>query len=92
MLCVRRLIVMDWPETSVTDAALAAHCTQPRTVLAPQLAVGITRIAYAAHLLLHGLAVKEKPAQICAGWMLPMSLRYSPGPFQGWGICRKGRV
>ena len=84
---------MDWPETSVTDAALAAHYTQPRTVLAPQLAVGIARIAHAAHLLLHGLAVKEKPAQICAGWMLPAPFRHTPGLFSGAGyLSRRGRV
>ena len=75
---------MDWPETSVTDAALAAHCTQPRTVLAPQLAVGIARIAHAAHLLLMG----KSPHTGC-------SLRLSGTPrgfFQGRGICRRGRV
>ena len=88
MLCIRRLIVMDWPETSVTDAALAAHCTQPRTVLAPQLAVGIARIAHAAHLLLMGKSPHTSVQTGC-------SLRLSGTPrgfFQGRGICRRGRV
>ena len=39
------------------------------------------------HLL---LMVKGKPAQICAGRILPASLRYAPGPFQGRGICQRG--
>ena len=88
MLCIRRLIVMDWPETPMTDAALAAHCTQPRTVLAPQLAVGIARIAHAAHPLLMGKSPHTSVQTGC-------SLRLSGTPrgfFQGRGICRMGRV
>ena len=54
MLRVRRLIIMDRTETPVTDAALAAHCTQSRSVLAPQRAVGIS---WVAHMLQHCLSV-----------------------------------
>ena len=85
MLCVGRFVIMNRPETPVTDAAFAAHRPEPGPVAAAQLAVGIARVAHVAHAV--HLLTDKKPAHGRQACTPPGTLR---GPLQGRGCFAEG--
>lgn len=74
MCCIRRFVIVDWSESTVTDAAFAAHCLQPRPILSAQRTVCASGVRH---------AVRSPPIVSFCFCAFPSIWKAPPGVSQG---------
>ncbi len=82
MRCIRRFVIVDWPEPTVTDAAFAAHCLQPRPILSAQRTVCASGVRH---------AVRSPPIVPFCFCVSPSTWKAPPGVSRGRPIQERGR-
>lgn len=82
MRCIRRFVIVDWSKPTVTDAAFAAHCLQPRPILSAQRTVCASGVRH---------AVRSPPIVPFCFCAFPSVWKAPPGVSQGRPIQERGR-